>query len=139
MASDMTSTRQTPVNKLHAHDPIVETTAVLGSPIDPRHIKQRKQGNAVLDYVPWAVLTKCLHHRVPGWSFELLEVKEIGSWVVVSGRLTVPVGDGEVSYDAVSSELLETKGAPPVETAASSCLRRACALAGLGLELWLDH
>ena len=119
---------------------IEETVAVLGSPIDPRHIKSRKQGNVVLDFVPWAVLCRCLHHRVPGWSFELLEVKEMKSWVVVSGRLTIPMGDGEVTYDAVSSEPLETKGAPPVETAASSCLRRACALANLGLELWLpDH
>lgn len=143
MASDMTTTKQpTNTTKIQpvAH-PILETTAVLGSPIDPRHLRQRKQhgknGDVVLDYYPWAVLVKCLHARVPGWTFELLEVKLMGPFVVVSGRLTIPVGDGEISYDAVSSEPLETKGAPPVETAASSCLRRACGLANLGLDLWL--
>ncbi|MDC0302998.1 hypothetical protein OAL13_00075 [bacterium] len=121
---------------------VEETVAVLGSDIDKRHLRQikkpTKNGDITLDFYPWAVLCRCLHHRVPGWSFELLEVKQMADWVVVSGRLKIPMGEGEVSYDAVSSEPLETKGAPPIETAASSCLRRACALAGLGLELWLD-
>ena len=37
----------------------------------------------------------------------------------------------------VASEPLESKSlAPAAEVAASSCLRRAAALAGLGLELW---
>ena len=36
-----------------------------------------------------------------------------------------------------ASEPLEsTSKAPAAEVAASSCLRRAAALAGLGLELW---
>ncbi len=120
-----------------------ETLAVLGSPIDPRHIKTRTQkgrnGDFTLDYVPWAVLTKCLHARVPGWTWELLEIKTIGDYVMVSGRLTIPAGNGTLSYDAVSSEPLSSPGAPPIETAASSCLRRACALSSLGLSLWLDH
>jgi hypothetical protein len=120
-----------------------ETLAVLGSPIDPRHIKTRtqksKNGTFNLDYVPWAVLTKCLHARVPGWTWQLLEVKTIGDYVMVSGRLTVPAGTKTLTYEAVSSEPLNGSGAPPIETAASSCLRRACALSGLGLDLWLDH
>ena len=37
----------------------------------------------------------------------------------------------------VASEPLESASkAPAAEVAASSCLRRAAALAGLGLELW---
>ena len=40
-------------------------------------------------------------------------------------------------YSAVASEPLESASkAPAAEVAASSCLRRAAALAGLGLELW---
>ncbi len=123
--------------------PINETLAVLGSPIDQRHIRTRTQksrnGEFKLDYVPWAVLTKCLHARVPGWTWELLEIKTIGEYVMVSGRLTIPAGSKTLTYDAVSSEPLNGVGARPIETAASSCLRRACALSGLGLELWLDH
>jgi hypothetical protein len=48
------------------------------------------------------------------------------------------VGEGELlNYSAVASEQLESASkAPAAEVAASSCLRRAAALAGLGLELW---
>jgi len=116
--------------------------SVLGTPIDERHLKQLKKptknGDITLDFFPWAVLCKCLHHRAPGWSWELREVTVMGSYVVVTGRLSIPSGNTTLTYDAVSSEPMETKGAPPIETAASSCLRRACALAGLGLDLWLD-
>ena len=39
---------------------------------------------------------------------------------------------GPVVFENVSSEPLKSAShAPPVETAASSCLRRCCALAGL--------
>ena len=48
------------------------------------------------------------------------------------------VADGDLlHYSAVASEPLEsTSKAPAAEVAASCCLRRAAALAGLGLELW---
>jgi hypothetical protein len=48
------------------------------------------------------------------------------------------LGDEDLlHYSAVASEPLESASkAPAAEVAASSCLRRAAALAGLGLELW---
>ena len=54
------------------------------------------------------------------------------------GRLTIPTADGDLlHYSAVASEPLESASkAPAAEVAASCCLRRAAALAGLGLELW---
>jgi hypothetical protein len=114
-----------------------ETLAELHRPIDPRHFKTRKQGNTTLTYVPWATLCKHLHHRCPGWSWEILEVKQIGDTVVVTGRLTIPTLDNLLHFCAVASEPLNGKSmAPAVESTASSCLRRACAIAGLGLSLW---
>jgi hypothetical protein len=114
-----------------------ETLAELHRPIDPRHFKTRKQGNATLTYVPWATLAKHLHHRCPGWCFEIQNVSEIGSSVVVTGRLTIPTTDGILHYSAVASEKLDSGSmAPPAEVAASSCLKRAAAIAGLALELW---
>jgi len=79
-----------------------------------------------------------LHHRAPGWCWEVQSVQEVGGAVVVTGRLTIPTADGDLlHYSAVASEPLESKSqAPAAEVAASSCLRRAAALAGLGLELW---
>ena len=47
------------------------------------------------------------------------------------------LGEDLLHYSAVASEPLESASkAPAAEVAASSCLRRAAALAGLGLELW---
>jgi hypothetical protein len=115
-----------------------ETLAELNRPIDPRHFKTRKQGSTTLTYVPWATLAKHLHHRAAGWCFEIQSVQEVGGSVVVTGRLTIPTTDGLLHYSAVASEPLEGRvsHAPAAEVAASSALRRAAALAGLGLELW---
>lgn len=109
----------------------------LQRPIDPRHHRTRKQGGKELTYVPWSTLVRCLLHRAPGYSWELRSVQQLGDWVTVTGRLTLPTSDGPLVFENVSSEPLKaTSYAPPVETAASSCLRRCCAMAGLGLQLW---
>lgn len=109
----------------------------LQRPIDPRHHRSRRQGGKDLTYVPWSTLVRCLLHRAPGYSWELRSVQVVGDFVAVTGRLTIPNEDGALVYENVSSEALKSSShAPPVETAASSCLRRCCAMAGLGLELW---
>jgi hypothetical protein len=114
-----------------------ETLAELHRPIDPRHFKTRKHGNATLTYVPWATLAKHLHRRAPGWNWEIQSVQEVGGSVVVTGRLTIPTTDGLLHYSAVASEKLDSGSmAPPAEVSASSALRRACSLCGLGLDLW---
>ena len=65
-------------------------------------------------------------------------VQAVSGAVVVTGRLTIPTADGDLlHYSAVASEPLESKSkALATEVTAFSCLRRAAALAGLGLELW---
>ena len=117
--------------------PTAETLADLSRPIDPRHLKTRKQGNTTLTYCPWNTIARHLHHRAPGWCWEVQSVQEVGGAVVVTGRLTIPTTDGLLHYSAVASEPLESKSqAPAAEVAASSCLSRSAALAGLGLSLW---
>jgi hypothetical protein len=49
--------------------PTAETLADLSRPIDPRHLKTRKQGTATLTYCPWNTIAKHLHHRAPSWGF----------------------------------------------------------------------
>lgn len=119
------------------------TIAELHRPIDERHLKTLTKGKGdnakALPYCPWSVVCKSLHHRAPGWGWELLEVKELGGYVVVSGRLTIATSDGVLHYCGVASEALDSASyAPPVESAASGALRRAAALAGLGLDLYLS-
>ena len=114
-----------------------ETLAELHRPIDPRHFKTRKQGNTTLTYVPWATLCRHLHHSAPWWCFEIQNVSEIGGSVVVTGRLSIPTTDSLLHYSAIAPEKPEPGSmAPPAEVAASSCLKRAAAIAGLALELW---
>ena len=99
---------------------------------DPRHLKTRKQGNTTLTYCPWNTIARHLHHRAPGWCWEVQSVQEVGGAVVVTGRLTIPTADGDLlHYSAVASEPLESASkAPAAEVAASSCLRRAAASPG---------
>ena len=114
-----------------------EVLAALAQPVDPRHHRTRKQGGKTLTYLPWHLLFRCLQHRAPGFQWELREVQEVGDFVAVTGRLTVPCSDGDLSWDSVASEsLVSVSFAHPVEVAAFSALRRAAALALLGLELY---
>jgi hypothetical protein len=115
-----------------------ETLAELHRPIDPRHFKTRKIGNTTLTYCSWSTIARHLHHRCPGWCWAVESVQVIGGSVVVTGRLTIPTADGDLlHYSAVASAPLESPSkAPPSEVAVSGCLRRAAALAGLGLDLW---
>jgi len=118
--------------------PTAETLAELSRPIDPRHLKTRQQGNTTLTYCPWHIIARHLHHRAPGWCWEVQSVQEVGGAVVVTGRLTIPTASGDLLfYSGIASEPLESASkAPAAECSASAALRRAAALAGLGLELW---
>ena len=117
--------------------PASEVLEALQRPVDSRHVRTRRQGGKDLAYLPWTVICRCLHARAPGWSWTLLSVQEVGGWISVHGRLTVPCSDGVLTWDAVASESLkEGSWAPPVESAASRCLCRAAGLASLGLDLW---
>jgi hypothetical protein len=118
--------------------PTAETLAELSRPIDPRHLKTRQQGGMNLTYCPWHIIARHLHHRAPGWCWEVQSVQEVGGAVVVTGRLTIPTADGDLlHYSAVASEPLESASkAPAAECSASAALRRAAALAGLGLSLY---
>ena len=55
--------------------------------------------------------------------------------------MTIPTADGDLlHYSAVASEPLESASkAPAAEVAANACLRRAAALAGLGLEYGIER
>lgn len=120
-------------------DEAVHLTDELLRPIDPVHHRQLKKGGATLTYVPWHRIALHLHKRLPGqWEWVLDEVKEIGEFVSVHGTLTLHnnLNNTTRSFSGVASEPLVTKGAPPIEVAASSALRRAAGAAGLGLHLW---
>lgn len=120
-----------------------DTLLALSQPVDKRHYKSFQVGKgekqSTLTYIPWGVICKCLHSRAPQWNFEVQEVKELAGSVVVVGRLTIPTSDGVLHFSGVASERIDGSSmAPPIESAASAALRRAAALAGLGLDLYLN-
>lgn len=120
-------------------DEAVYLTDELLRPIDPIHHRQLKKGGVTITYVPWCRIALHLHKRLPGqWEWVLDEVKEIGDFVSVRGTLILHnnLNHTTRSFSGVASERLVTKGAPPIEVAASSALRRAAGAAGLGLHLW---
>ena len=58
--------------------PTAETLADLSRPIDPRHLKTRKQVTATLTYCPWHTIALHLHHRAPGgW---VLKQRSLTNW-----------------------------------------------------------
>ena len=60
--------------------PTAETLADLSRPIDPRNLKTRKQGTATLTYCPWITIARRLHHRAPGWCWEVQSIQEVGGY-----------------------------------------------------------
>ena len=58
--------------------PTAETLADLSRPIDPRHLKTRKQSNTTLIYSPLDTIAHHLHHRAPAWCWEVQTVEEVG-------------------------------------------------------------
>ncbi len=114
-----------------------EVMAALGAPIDPRHIKQRQgPGGRQLDYLDWACVVRHLNHRAPGWQWVIEEVNTVGDFVYARGTLTIPHSEGVLTFSGVSSERINGKGAPPIETCCSRALARAAAMTGLSLSLW---
>ena len=137
------SHKATPDASVFALKSTADTLLALSQPIDPRHYKtiQRGKGDKAvsLSFIPWGVICMCLHSRAAQWNFEIQEIKELAGSVVVTGRLTIPTSDGILHFSGVASEKLESGSmAPAAESAASSCLRRCAALAGLGLDLYIN-
>ena len=137
-----TTPRVTNVEKLQAPEPVTVRDLLL-SPIDERHLKTRvqetKNGSIELDYYPCWVLWRCLIERATnGYRWEIASVEQFGEFVCVRGRLVVFDEEGiEQVVENVASERLDSKGAPPIETAASSCFRRCAAGHGLGIAAYL--
>ena len=74
--------------KTFALRPTADTLADLSRPIDPRHLKTRKQGTATLTYCPWNTIARHLHHRAPGWCWEVQSVQEVVDITTRASRTT---------------------------------------------------
>ena len=113
----------------------------LSKPIKARHLRQKRRGGQVLDFIPWYHAVKYLDLHAPGWSYAVRSV----TWnnegrLVLTVRLSIPCLEGMVHREATGTEEEPEEGermfGDPSSNAESMALRRAAAKFGLGLYLY---
>ena len=125
---------------------IAQITAALSRPLPKSITASRKQGGKEITFIPWNQVNRVLDKYAIGWSWSVLTMTISNDRIFVTGRLTVPTADGEVSRDAIGTELLkettrdgeirERAYGDPSSNAESMAFRRAAARFGLGLYLY---
>ena len=130
---------------------IAQIITALSRPLPKSVTATRKQGGATLTFIPWPQVSRILDKYAPGWSWSILAMTTTADRVLVTGRLTIPTCDGDVSRDAIGTELLkdirtdiktgevtikELAYGDPSSNAESMAFRRVAARFGLGLYLY---
>ena len=109
----------------------------LSKPLDPRHLKTRKQGSTNLTYIEWHTAVRYLDHHAPGWSYAVKSVSLVGSLVTVIASISIPCLEGVVTREATGCEETETTSyGDAVSNAEAMALKRAAAKFGLALYLY---
>jgi len=142
--------------------PITEILADLSKPIPKKYLATRKQGGAILTYLPWFNCCKLLDRCAPGWQGEVKHLHTTGDRLFLTYRLSLYAQEGIFFREATGTELLkeekalkddygkpmkDEQGNPlttigelaygdPSSNAESMALRRAAAKFGLGLYLY---
>ena len=129
-------------------DQIITT---LSRPLPKTMTATRKQGGKELTYIPWHVANKILDKYAIGWSWSITQINLTSDRIFVTGKLTIPSAEGDVSREATGTELLkeektnkqtgeitvnEIAYGDPSSNAESMAFRRAAARFGLGLYLY---
>ena len=109
----------------------------LSKSVAARHIQQKKQGGATIDFISWYHRIKYLDHFAPGWNYEIRDISNIAGKLIITVRITIPCAEGEVYREATGQED-ETKDTygDSSSNAEAMALSRASAKFGLGLYLY---
>lgn len=145
--------------------PIAVVLADLSKPIPKKYLDTRRQGKAVLTFVPWFNVAKLLDRCAPGWEGAITQIHSSGDRLILTYRITIHAAEGAFSREATGSELLkeekeiwlgekpdqyllkddlgraatearELAYGDPSSNAESMAFRRAAAKFGLGLYLY---
>ena len=121
------------------------TSAILEYPFRANQILQR-QG---LDYVEGAtVIQRCNDaFNYNGWSFTILEVKQIEDEIIVRGRMTVHCGEREVVKEQFGGHVLVKNKqtgemlsrCDAMKSAATDALKKCASLYGIGIALYSEN
>ena len=116
---------------------IQEIVADLSKDIAPKMLAEKVMGGKKITYLPWYRATRMLDYYAPGWTFEIRDIKPVGSNCVVIVRLSIPAAEGWFYREATGIEEEEVKGyGDPTSNAESMALWRAAAKFGLARGLY---
>lgn len=110
----------------------------LVEPFDQKLIKKNYQG---FDYVSPSEYRKLLNDTFGSmWSFEILNYQILNDNVVVHGRLTIYVQDGdrvfEIKKDGIGASMVSKTVSFALKSAKSTALKNACLELGVGLDMY---
>ena len=126
----------------------------LSKPIDPQYLETRKQGGQELTYVPWHRVAQILNEQASGWSYHYVgapfsyetttkpydngtTVKPSRSETRVSVEVALTI-EGVTRCARGEEICTEFDGyGDPISNASSMALRRAAAMFGIGLYLYI--
>ncbi len=110
----------------------------LVEPFDQKLVKKNYQG---FDYVSPSEYRKLLNNTFGSmWSFEILNYQILNDNVVVHGRLTIYVQDGdrvfEIKKDGIGASMVSKTVSFALKSAKSTALKNACLELGIGLDMY---
>lgn len=110
----------------------------LVEPFDQKLIKKNYQG---FDYVSPSEYRKLLNDTFGSmWSFEILNYQILNDNVVVHGRLTIYIQDGdrvfEIKKDGIGASMVSKTVSFALKSAKSTALKNACLELGIGLDMY---
>lgn len=110
----------------------------LVEPFDQKLVKKNYQG---FDYVSPSEYRKLLNDTFGSmWSFEILNYQILNDNVVVHGRLTIYVQDGdrvfEIKKDGIGASMVSKTISFALKSAKSTALKNACLELGIGLDMY---
>lgn len=110
----------------------------LVEPFDQKLIKKNYQG---FDYVSPSEYRKLLNDTFGSmWSFEILNYQILNDSVVVHGRLTIYIQDGdrvfEIKKDGIGASMVSKTVSFALKSAKSTALKNACLELGIGLDMY---
>lgn len=110
----------------------------LVEPFDQKLIKKNYQG---FDYVSPSEYRKLLNDTFGSmWSFEILNYQILNDSVVVHGRLTIYIQDGdrvfEIKKDGIGASMVSKTISFALKSAKSTALKNACLELGVGLDMY---
>ena len=124
-----------------AQRPIADILTDLAKPVPQRHVQQKRQGGARIDFVTWYRTQMILDHYTRGYWSQDTYITMSDGYAVARCSITVHGADKTLTRTATGSEALaeHVKGkayGDPTSNAEAQAFKRACARFGLALHLY---